>query len=892
MPNLHSTKILGDLRVTGLTKLNEVDAFTLNGQLTSTVATGTAPFVIASTTAVSNLNADLLDGNHASAFYLASNPSGYTTNTGTVTSVGLTAGTGISISGGPITSSGTITVTNSAPDQVVSLTGSGSVSVSGTYPNFTISGTDTNTTYSAGTGLTLTGTTFAANLIDSTLRSVTAEALTTTANRTYAVMPDADGDLVVNVPWVDTNTDTNTTYSISAVDSGTNAIIRLTAGGSGSGTDDITLVAGSNVTLTPSGDNITIASSYTDTNTYPTTFAWTNGTTSGPTGSLTGTSPTVSFAAIPSASGTISGVVTTGAQTFAGDKTFSNKIGIGTSPTSPLHIEIASASTEMPEGMITLKNTTASGEAAIRFVNANTAATYGWYAGLNNSDSFRISYGTANTDANPQFSVSVAGTGTLTGDLTVNGGDITTTASIFNIGNTATSAQTLNLGTAATASATTKTLNLGTGGAAGSTTNINIGSANGGLTTISSPSVLIPGNLTVTGTVTTNNVETVSTSNGVVFEGSAADAFEATLLAGTLTADRTITLPDATGTVALTTDIPSIPNLSVTDNGTGTFVTDVTASGHTITLSRGDFSESDTLATVTGRGATTADQIILNGRNQTPAYNNGALRIQNNVSGGANGITFNSTVNSTSDAGYLWFYDDNNNYAVQDSSENGTLLLAVQNDGGSTSGDAIAIESSGNIFLNPGVASGAIGTGAYNSARGEVYVGNATTKYKVWHENNLTNLNQLTNGPGYITGESDTLDTVADRGATTNQSITTGGLTLSTGVLTHTSTASYDKIRVWNSSSYTIGMNSAQSYGYLNDYAMTFTMNNDADRGFLFRDSYDAASDGAMSLTTDGKMKVKTSVESKSFDMADSSDAKKATMQYNATTESIEFIFN
>lgn len=37
----------------------------------------------------------------------------------------------------------------------------------------------------------------------------------------------------------------------------------------------------------------------------------------------------------------------------------------------------------------------------------------------------------------------------------------------------------------------------------------------------------------------------------------------------------------------------------------------------------------------------------------------------------------------------------------------------------------------------------------------------------VWHSGNLTNLNQLTNGPGYITGESDTLATVTGRGAST-----------------------------------------------------------------------------------------------------------------------------
>jgi len=53
-------------------------------------------------------------------------------------------------------------------------------------------------------------------------------------------------------------TDNDTTYAVSAVDSGDNAIIRLT--GSDASTDDVTLVAGSNITLTPVGDNITIAS--------------------------------------------------------------------------------------------------------------------------------------------------------------------------------------------------------------------------------------------------------------------------------------------------------------------------------------------------------------------------------------------------------------------------------------------------------------------------------------------------------------------------------------------------------------------------------------------------------------------------------------------------------
>jgi len=102
--------------------------------------------------------------------YPDTNPLGFTTNTGTVTSLDLTAGTGISVSGGPVTTSGNITVTNTAPDQIVSLTGGGATSVSGTYPSFTITSTDTNTTYTAGTGLDLTGTVFS---IDSTVATLT-----------------------------------------------------------------------------------------------------------------------------------------------------------------------------------------------------------------------------------------------------------------------------------------------------------------------------------------------------------------------------------------------------------------------------------------------------------------------------------------------------------------------------------------------------------------------------------------------------------------------------------------------------------------------------------------------------------------------------------------------
>jgi hypothetical protein len=85
-----------------------------------------------------------------------------------------------------------------------------------------------------------------------------------------------------------------------------------------------------------------------------------------------------------------------------------------------------------------------------------------------------------------------------------------------------------------------------------------------------------------------------------------------------------------------------------------------------------------------------------------------------------------------------------------------------------------------------------------------------------------------------------------------------GTLTIGSGVLNNNSTRSYDKVRVWNNSFYTIGMRSGLSYGYLGgDHAMTFTMDGAMDRGFLWRDNGHSTSDGAMSLTLDGRLYLK-----------------------------------
>jgi hypothetical protein len=77
----------------------------------------------------------------------------------------------------------------------------------------------------------------------------------------------------------------------------------------------------------------------------------------------------------------------------------------------------------------------------------------------------------------------------------------------------------------------------------------------------------------VTGTViTTGNLSDITDigvfSSTITMEGSTANDFELTLSAGDPTADRTITFPDATGTVALTSDIVAA---EVTASSTNTF---------------------------------------------------------------------------------------------------------------------------------------------------------------------------------------------------------------------------------------------------------------------------------------------------------------------------------
>ncbi len=67
----------------------------------------------------------------------------------------------------------------------------------------------------------------------------------------------------------------------------------------------------------------------------------------------------------------------------------------------------------------------------------------------------------------------------------------------------------------------------------------------------SSGNVTIPGSLTITGATTTIDSTVINLQNELKFEGTTVNDFETSLVGGDPTADRTITLPDLTGTVVL-----------------------------------------------------------------------------------------------------------------------------------------------------------------------------------------------------------------------------------------------------------------------------------------------------------------------------------------------------
>jgi hypothetical protein len=109
---------------------------------------------------------------------------------GTLDKATLTQGTGITVTNG----SGAITITNSAPDQTVSLTGSGTTTITGSYPNFNIASADqfVGTVTSVSASVDTTGTDIAVAVTNSTTTPAIALSIPTSSASARGALTSTD----------------------------------------------------------------------------------------------------------------------------------------------------------------------------------------------------------------------------------------------------------------------------------------------------------------------------------------------------------------------------------------------------------------------------------------------------------------------------------------------------------------------------------------------------------------------------------------------------------------------------------------------------------------------------------------------------------------------------
>ena len=431
--------------------------------------------------------------------------------------------------------------------ETLAFTAGSNVTITESGGAVTIASTDTNTTYSAGTGLALSGTTF--SMADPADGTSIDEGTIATDDRMPIWDESASSWKYVTIDnlqdEIDTGASQSEAFKTISVSGQDDVVADATA-------DTLTLAEGSNVTITTNASNDTITFAATDTNT---TYSAGNGialsTTTFSVAAGTGLSQSSNGLALshlgieslsdPDADRILIWDDSAGAVAWA---TANTNLAI-----SGTDINATDTNTTYSAGNgIALSSTTFSVAAGTGLSQSASglALSHLGIESLSDPDADRIliwddsagavAWATANNN------LAISGTN-------INATDTNTTYSVGDGGLTQNNFTN-----------TLKTKLDGIEASADVTDKANVSSALASLTgddtlyigdSGDDTTVRVRGNFYVDGTTTTVNQTQVNVQNAFVFEGATADAYETTLTITDPTADRTITLPDAAGTVAV-----------------------------------------------------------------------------------------------------------------------------------------------------------------------------------------------------------------------------------------------------------------------------------------------------------------------------------------------------
>lgn len=685
---------------------------------------------------------------------------------GTVTSI--TAGTGLS--GGTITTSGTIalshlgieSLTDPNADRILFWDDSASsaqwltlgtnLSISGT----TINASDTNTTYTAGTGLTLSGTEFSVTAntyqpLDADLTAIAALSANGLLRKTAGTWGMDTATYLTSYTETDTLSDvtgrgatTNTAISITNATSSTNTTTGALKVTGGVGVQE-NLNVGGNVIVT--GD-LTVNGTTTTINSTIVTVddpIFTLGGDTAP-GSDDNKDRGIAFRwhnGVSAKIGFFGFDDSTQYFTFVPDATITNEVISGSTGTISANLNGNATSADTATTATTATDAT-SADTVKTVATGTNASFYPTFVDANNGTATSES---VYTDAGLVYNPS-SNTLTIGGDLAINGGDLTSSSTTFNM-----------------LTGTVTTLNFATG----ATTAINIGSGSGGTLTLASPNITLSGFSGSTGLVkSTAGVLSIDTSTYLTSSSTlTAGNLSGTIPAGVL---GNSSLYVGTTSIALNRSSTNLALTGITSltGGTGTTA---------LTLSSADTSgaASGAVSLVSGEAtSSTAGTVkVDSGNNGTPGSGGANVSIGTT---NASSITIGRTGITTTIAGTLSATVSNATNAT--TATNATNINISTTDGNTSDTTMYPVFVAANTTGNQS---------PHTDVSGIVY--NASTDSL-----SLTGDLTVTGGDVLLggTGTATTIKTLATTGAAS------GSLTISTGDTTSSGTSGNITIDVGN----------------------------------------------------------------------------------------------